>query len=259
MSQSDRPAREHLKPAISFPSTVVTPKPGKNILDTPRLAWDHSSRRVWRLLDIMRHFKAYEIGYCLRDLERLASQLDESVIFSVDDCDELATRTLSVLNLAVKLCDEARLKQSCITLPMIVDSINGKDVLRNRGTRDPSAIRTDIKHASEAILQDLAQLQFLSIDPAKASYLDNRDFLGARVPEAFPSAIPDIIGAGNALATECNTAAVFHLMRVVEWGLRSLASHLGVRRVKASKKPGNRKYHPLSFLEWEKILAHRAF
>lgn len=41
---------------------------------------------------------------------------------------------------------------------------------------------------------------------------------------AFPSSERDIDEAGNCLAAECNTAAVFHLMRVAEVGLRALAN-----------------------------------
>jgi hypothetical protein len=78
--------------------------------------------------------------------------------------------------------------------------------------------------------------------------------MGPEVINAFPSAGPDIIEAGNCLAAECHTAAVFHLMRVVEWGLRALAASLGVRRIRTSKKPGNNKYTPISYTEWERIL-----
>src|SRR4051794_4802873 len=50
------------------------------------------------------------------------------------------------------------------------------------------------------------------------------EIMGAEVKAAFPSAMPDVLEVGNCLAAECNTAAVFHLMRVAEVGLRALAS-----------------------------------
>ncbi len=49
------------------------------------------------------------------------------------------------------------------------------------------------------------------------------EIFGYPVLGAFPSAEKDIDEAGNCLAAECNTAAVFHLMRVAEVGLRALA------------------------------------
>jgi hypothetical protein len=41
-------------------------------------------------------------------------------------------------------------------------------------------------------------------------------------------------------------------MRAVEWGLRALASDLGVKKIPASKKPGNKNFLPLPYSEWEK-------
>ena len=43
-------------------------------------------------------------------------------------------------------------------------------------------------------------------------------------------------------------------MRSVEWGLRALASDLGVKKIRASKKPGKRKFMPIAYSDWEKIL-----
>jgi hypothetical protein len=39
----------------------------------------------------------------------------------------------------------------------------------------------------------------------------------------------EIKAAGNCIASDLNTAAVFHLMRVVEFGLRALAAHLAIK------------------------------
>jgi hypothetical protein len=50
-----------------------------------------------------------------------------------------------------------------------------------------------------------------------------------------------------------HTAAVFHLMRVVEWGLRSFARHLGLLHVVADRKRG--KIVPIEYSQWEKILS----
>jgi hypothetical protein len=50
------------------------------------------------------------------------------------------------------------------------------------------------------------------------------DVVGQNTRDKFPSAGGDFIEAGNCLAAECSTAAVFHLMRVAEVGMRALAS-----------------------------------
>jgi len=49
--------------------------------------------------------------------------------------------------------------------------------------------------------------------------------------KVFPSAKAEIKNAGNCLAADLNTAAVFHLMRIVNFGLRALARNLGVDQI----------------------------
>jgi len=51
---------------------------------------------------------------------------------------------------------------------------------------------------------------------------------GEEVERAFPIAIDDIVEAGKCLALGQGTATVFHLMRVMEAGLRALAADLGI-------------------------------
>src|SRR6185312_9878513 len=71
----------------------------------------------------------------------------------------------------------------------------------------------------------------------------------------FKLACPDIQEAGNCLATECNTAAVFHLMLAFEWCLRTFASDLGLNRFKDwSPKRGQFQYTPVGYGVWEKLL-----
>lgn len=85
----------------------------------------------------------------------------------------------------------------------------------------------------------------LIIDTECGKIVDHPGLFGESVRKAFPSAAEDIRAAGNCLAAECNTAAVFHLMRVAEVGLRSLARD---RRVKLPRK------EPLELAAWETVI-----
>jgi hypothetical protein len=97
--------------------------------------------------------------------------------------------------------------------------------------------------------------KFLYVSPDRAQYLDREDLFGQSVKDAFPSASADLREAGNCLAAECNTAAVFHLMRVVEWGLRALCSDLGLKKVKNKiRRSGRVTYVPIEYSEWERLL-----
>jgi hypothetical protein len=104
------------------------------------------------------------------------------------------------------------------------------------------------------MLEAAVTKRFLKVRTARSICIDNPNLMGPKVLSAFPAAKSDIIEAGNCLAAECHTACVFHLMRVVEWGLRAFCAHLGFRKLRITKKSGKTKLVPVDFLEWEKIL-----
>ena len=74
---------------------------------------------------------------------------------------------------------------------------------------------------------ELGERKFAFIPTAQSKYFECDNLFGLEVSKAFPSAMPDIKDAGNCLAADLTTAAVFHLMRVAEFGLRALAKELG--------------------------------
>ena len=86
-------------------------------------------------------------------------------------------------------------------------------------------------------------IQFAFIPADKVEYFEQHDLFGEGVSSAFPSAQPEIKDAGNCLAADLYTAAVFHLMRAAEHGLRALARHL---RVKMSVQ--------LEYACWEEVI-----
>jgi hypothetical protein len=69
------------------------------------------------------------------------------------------------------------------------------------------------------------------IEKSKAQYFEQDDLFGEPgkpfKPLASDAINAEIKAAGNCLAADLNTAAVFHLMRVAEHGLHALAVHLG--------------------------------
>lgn len=110
---------------------------------------------------------------------------------------------------------------------------------------DSSALATQICSALETDHSVPQKRVFLILETEHGKLADRPDLFGASVSAAFPSAEDDIREAGNCLAAECNTAAVFHLMRVAEVGLRALARD---RRVRLPRK------EPLDLATWETII-----
>jgi hypothetical protein len=69
---------------------------------------------------------------------------------------------------------------------------------------------------------------FVYLTPDEALYFREVQPFGAEVATSFPSAEIEIAEAAKCFATGRNTASVFHCMRVLETGLRLMASDLDV-------------------------------
>jgi hypothetical protein len=118
-----------------------------------------------------------------------------------------------------------------------------------------AALATEAAHSRDALMIAAQNRKFLRVALSRADYVDSDALLGSEVYGAFESARSDIREAGNCLAADCNTAAVFHLMRAVEWGMRALCVDLGVRKLRTrNKKTGKISYKLIEFSEWETIL-----
>lgn len=83
-----------------------------------------------------------------------------------------------------------------------------------------------IRSLIERFSDDLGRCQILMVPNNRAKLFTGRQLFGPRVYDAFPSAIMDIEEAGKCLALSRGTATVFHLMRVMEVGLKATASAL---------------------------------
>lgn len=110
---------------------------------------------------------------------------------------------------------------------------------------DVSALGNELMNVCQSVIACARKHRFLRVAGDRVSYVDNSDLFGARVSDSFPSATRDITEAGNCLAAECNTAAVFHLMRLAEYGLRALARD---RQISLPKNAD------LDLATWEEIL-----
>jgi hypothetical protein len=113
---------------------------------------------------------------------------------------------------------------------------------------DVTTFRAHLKVVDEAILRDIGKFAFLWVDQDRRSFVDADALFGSEVKAAFPSAADDIREAGNCLAAECNTAAVFHLMRVSEHGLRAVARRLRVKLTHKGVK------QPIEYADWNKVI-----
>jgi len=135
-------------------------------------------------------------------------------------------------NVPVDQLDSGRTVQAFNEAEMLFQLVGLDDCLKavktarfqwSRPLRDASSA-CEITHRLQMDIVDaMKNREFLRIADDRTGLVDQDELFGRRVAEAFPSAKDDIREAGNCLAAECNTGAVFHLMRAAEVGLRALA------------------------------------
>lgn len=107
----------------------------------------------------------------------------------------------------------------------------------------------ELQHTFTALRQlmesEMRKQLFFTVSIEDSKLYEQDRLFGDAVYKKFENGRPDIKAAGTALACGLGTASVFHLMRVVEHGLRALARD---RRVKLPKK------EVLDLATWDAII-----
>jgi hypothetical protein len=170
-----------------------------------------------------------------------------------DGGGELEADALSALD-----GDLTALRKACVdagfqNAPHTIDTAQRWSYPSGVGFHAYAAAQSEIEHVLDSVWRELDKRHFFHLSPERAQYFNHAALLGESVNRVFPPAVPDIREAGNCLATDRNTAAVFHLMRSIEWGLRALCGHLGLNQAKRSRR-GKVSYVPLAYSEWEALL-----
>jgi len=107
----------------------------------------------------------------------------------------------------------------------------------------------ELEELSNIIASELDETTLAYIPSALADLFErdgDKALFGDDVHQHFKSARAEIRDAGNCLAAGLNTAAVFHLMRVIELGMRALAKQLRVAKARGDV--------PLELATWEAVI-----
>ena len=116
------------------------------------------------------------------------------------------------------------LVQSAKCADRLVVELTGKGISADE-------LKVKLDGLQKLIHSEMEEHTFLYVRPGYAKYFhltlgfDNDDI---KPSEAFPSITRDVEQAGNCLVAELGTACVFHNMRIMESGLKALASPLGI-------------------------------
>jgi hypothetical protein len=144
--------------------------------------------------------------------------------------DEQYQKLIASLDAAQKLSGQAGLWDASHKIKLV------RWHVEDRTKVTPALVESEVRHVRECIQSESYRQKFLYVARDRAEYVDNPSLFGEKVLAQFPSAAFDIRESGNCLAAECATAAVFHLMRAVEWGLRAIGTDLGIRQLRSRSK-----------------------
>lgn len=193
------------------------------------------SRELISLLDIMRQIKAdavFSFAYAVGATQGLFEGVqigDKAPPRHPDDTSEINVtpewrRVLLKIQKtqAVDICKTFELPASA----QLVSQIIGE--LRSRAECPISRLEQHSRELARRMEAELAARLFLYVDGESARFYAQPFEKWDEVRTAFPSATYDIEEASKALGLRRSTASVFHLMRVLEHGLHSLAKRFAV-------------------------------
>ena len=106
-------------------------------------------------------------------------------------------------------------------------------------------VHSELEGFRRAIIDELKYRKFAFISPIFAPYFEQEKLFGEKVYDNFEITRREIKDAGNCLAADLGTAAVFHLMRTAEFGMRALARE---RHIKI-------KHRELEYADWQDIIS----
>lgn len=157
------------------------------------------------------------IGEYLQEINR--------VLKDMGNAEEPVTgRNLNFLkSFLVKLKKECDSLQLNVPSRLISKSVDRLSALEGVNAHDE---RGRIAMLMEMIIEELKAQLFLYILPHRASYYQWDGSFSEQLITAFPTASKDLGHAGNCFASEEYTACVYHSMRALEIGLRSLCLYL---------------------------------
>jgi hypothetical protein len=224
------------------------------------------------LWEIMDSFRAFKLAIVFQKLEKYSNKCQAVIDQTEHDAVSYSSTSNALASLPIgaslevgvtdtlhreicdflehemhPLCDELKFTHTAQTIIPIVRYLNDKNSRINISSLD-----ANLRSVKDAISRDCFKLTFVQVVSSLTDYLNKDSLFGDAVKDCFPSASEDIKNAGNCLAVELPTAAVFHLMCVVEWGLRAFAIDLGLIEVLIGRK--NNKTKPIEYAQWEQIL-----
>jgi hypothetical protein len=205
--------------------------------------WEHGSRRIGSLLDLLEFNAAVFIRVCeslaaISAKERLGLwNMIERRFMTADpltqeklapQVDEARESNRTVRQDAVSAVSALRPLCEALQLPLSVMQI---DRIVKRGSDSEDLVRS-LDELRNRIRDELDTVLFLELDQRHRNYYEDPLSRWSEVIERFPGISFDVEEAGKTRAMERYTSCVFHLMRVAEAGVIELQCFWGSRTIR---------------------------
>lgn len=200
-------------------------------------------RELVSLWKVMQPFQAHlftHLCFALGQMHQLTKTADGENGPNPESIDALKLASRDVM----QSCSYLGMKLSIIQLQEaenLIDKAVADAIYRHSG-RGWSFANRSIFDAAKRLKDELSHQMLLVVEPGNETWFSATLF-GAEVETNFASSSRDIADAGRCLGFGQGTACVFHLMRVMEVGLRSLGRSLNDPSLDPRRNPS-----------WEAIL-----
>jgi hypothetical protein len=221
-------------------------------------ALENAPHRLVSLWDMI-EFSLLHFGLALNRLDdekgKIAKAIEkEGQSGCPSDADKVMLE--EVLQTISKECRLLKLQESENRSDEIIHLLRGYSATMFQVAVNFQTLKTHLDGLDNSIFEDIQPFKCICLERGEDQYFERGEpdeqgkqdergpLFGTAVNKAFPKAAPEIKEAGNCLALGLNTAAVFHLMRVSEYGLRVLAERLGAIPTK----------WPIEFSQWKDVI-----
>lgn len=186
--------------------------------------------RVWSLSDVL--FGAASgfvaLGQTMAKIDSVISQIltleGEAGVTHKERISVLWTQVAKFFDDTV---DSLRRINADIALPSaLAQCTRMRDLLTQN--QNPAYLRNALAALHDRIQDELSSRMFFYVRPENVDRYTEQNLFGEKVATSFPNAAGDIESAGKCLALGRSTASVFHVMRVIEPPMRSLALRFGI-------------------------------
>ncbi len=132
----------------------------------------------------------------------------------------LTTAACNMLDTMQPICERLELKYTLCKIGRMREQFGDK-------AQKLSILHASVKDLGDLVDDELKDRMFMFVPTDQARFLAQESPpFGEPVREKFPGVTGDVMDASRCLGVGCPTAAVYHLMRVVEFGIRKLSKRL---------------------------------